>query len=363
MKALNKLIKIVSSILIACFISFTIISCANNVDDNQPEQTNYSLISFSAEQSATTSNAVALTWIDSVKAAKYYIYYNTTNDSSAATKYSSNGYVSDEYDSSYEKTGNYKGTKDIALAESGTYYFWVKAVDSSNNESEFSNSVSCVFVYSSLASPTDIQTTQSETSYNNVTVTWRDSKKASKYYIYYNTTNDSATATKYSSYGYASVEYDSSYNETGYYKGSKDIALAESGTYYFWVKSVDGTSNESEFSECATAIFTYSALNAPIDVSAEASTSKSVKITWRDSKKASKYYIYYKTTNDSATATKYSSYGYSSVEYDSNYNETGYYKGSKDIDIPTGVYYFWVKSVDGTDHESPFSTEATYTVN
>lgn len=357
------------SLLVAAMMAFGslgFVACSDGGDDGDGKSSTYALVSFSATQSTTTSNAVALTWVDSKEVYKYYIYYNTQDDSSSATKYSSNGYASDEYDSSNKKTGNFKGTKDVSLSKTGTYYFWIKAVDRENNESAFSSVASCSFVYSSLSAPTDISAAQSETSYNNVKVTWRDSSNASKYYIYYSKTNDSSSATKYSSNGYATDEYDSSYKKTGYYAGSKEIALSETGTYYFWVKAVDGTNNESDFSDSANASFTYSALNAPIDVTATASTSgtNTVTVTWRDSKEANKYFIYYGTTNDSSSATKYSLNGYASDEYDSSYKKTGYYKGTKDITLTTtGTYYFWVKGVDGTNHESDFSTIATYTYN
>ena len=348
------------------FFIITLFGCSNPTSPENPTDNSYQLLEFTAVQSETSTNAVTLTWRDSVEVYKYYIYYNKTNDSSTATKASGNGYASDEYDSSFQKTGFYKGTKDVPLSESGTYYFWIKAVTKENLESEFSESVSWSFTYSSLTAPIDISAVQSETSYNNITVIWRDSKEAYKYYIYYNTTNDSSSATKVSGNGYVSDEYDSSYKKTGFYKGSKNVALSESGSYYFWVKAVDGTNHESEFSEVSSAVaFTYSALNAPIDVTVtNSSVEGKVTVTWRDSKEAYKYYIYYNTTNDSSTATKASGNGYVSDEYDSLYKKTGFYKGSKDVALSeSGIYYFWVKALDGTNHESNFSDSATFTLN
>ena len=351
-------IKNLTFYIFICIFIAALVGCSNPNTD-QPEDNSYKLIEFNAQQSTTTPNAVTVTWKDSFNYDKYYIYYNTTNDSSTAKKTSGSGYVSVEYDSSYNKTGFYKGSKDVALSEAGTYYFWIKAVDGNNKESEFSKSTSCVFTPVSLSTPIDVSAVQSETSYNTITVTWRDTSEAYKYYIYYNTIDDSSTAKKASGNGYASDEYDSSYKKTGYYKGSKDVALSEAGTYYFWVKAVDGNNKESDFSKSTSCTFTPTSLTAPIDVSAAQSETSynNVTVSWRDSSEAYKYVIYYNTTNDSSTATKASGSGYVSVEYDSKYNKTGFYKGSKDVALAeSGTYYFWVKAVDGNKQESEFSS-------
>lgn len=315
----------------------------------------YPLLSLTAEQSNNKTNMVTITIRDTEKPAKYDIYYNTKDDASTAIKYS-NAYPSEEYDSNYKETGNYIARKDVSLADSNTYWFWVKAVDSNKNESIFSKSVSCKFAFSALTAPSVISVVQSETSYNDVTVTWRDSKEANMYEIYYNTINDSATATKYNSSGNVYDEYDNDYNLTGFYKGTKKIALKENGTYYFWVKALDGNNNESPFSEVsAPCNFTRTTVNSPIDITVtkNGNNLKSVTITWRDSKNANCYYIYYNTKNDSSTAQKYKYKGYASEEYDENWEETGYYKGSSNISLDTaGTYYIWVKGVDGSGFES-----------
>ncbi|MBQ7612889.1 MAG: hypothetical protein IJU92_07455 [Spirochaetaceae bacterium] len=341
-----------------------LLGCNSKVEP--ANKTNDSILEISAIQSTTTSNAVEITWRTSVKSYKYYIYYNSENNPLTATICYKYGAVGEEYDSSFKKTGFFKGSEKVSLSESGTYYFWVKGVSKDNVEGNFSKVASCNFTASKLSTPIDITASQSETSYNNVTVTWRDTLKASKYYIYYSKTNDPSTATKYSLFGVATDEYDASFNKTGFYKGSQDISLSESGTYYFWVKGVDGTGKESDFSTSSNCSFTYATLNAPIDVTVAISTTDSSKLTvsWRDEKKANKYYIYYSTTNDSSTATKYSLFGVATDEYDSSFNKTGFYKGSRDIPLSeSGTHYFWVKGVDGTNHESDFSTVATYTIN
>ena len=225
----------------------TILGCPSP-NTEAPEDNSYKLVDLKAEQSTTTTNAVVVTWKDSLCYDKYYIYYNTTNDSATATK-ACTGYANVEYDSQYKKTGYYKGSSEVSLSESGTYYFWIKAVDGSKKESDFSiGSGATVFTLESLNVPQDVTVTKSEEAPKKVIISWRDSKQAYKYQIYYNTTNDSSTATK-ATIGYVYDEYDSQSKKTGYYKGSSEITLPDLGTYYFWVKAEDGTKHESEFSE------------------------------------------------------------------------------------------------------------------
>ncbi|MGN0724525.1 MAG: hypothetical protein ACI4LT_11015, partial [Treponema sp.] len=90
--------------------------------------------------------------------------------------------------------------------------------------------------------PTGV-TVSASTTKNNVTVKWTNNGSA-KYWIYYNTENNTETAT-------CATRFASS-GTYGY-----DISLLSSGTYYFWVKSADGyytDSNTSDFSEVVTYI-------------------------------------------------------------------------------------------------------------
>ena len=237
----NKIKRALLNLFTILFIA-TILGCPSPNTD-EPEDNSYKLVEFKAEQSATATNVVIVTWKDTLCYDKYQIYYNTTNDSSTATKAYLNGYAYKE-----SKTNYYKGEYEVSLSESGTYYFWVKAVDGSNKESEFSTvSEATAFTFESLNAPIDITVTKSEEAPKKVIITWRDSKEAYKYSIYYNTSNDSSTATKVNLNGYAYKE-----SNTDYYKGTMDVTLSASGTYYFWVKAVDGTEHESEFSQVKT---------------------------------------------------------------------------------------------------------------
>ena len=94
-----------------------------------------------------------------------------------------------------------------------------------------------------LSAPTGVTVTTATTG-NRVTVKWTDNG-ATKYWVYYNSTNDTSTAT-----------CASKYETSGTY--GCDISLPSTGTYYFWVKAADGyssTSATSDFSSVATYIY------------------------------------------------------------------------------------------------------------
>ena len=177
---------------------------------------------------------------------------------------------------------------------------------------------------------------------NTVEIKWTDNGSP-YYWIYYNSENDSSTATC------KTKAADSLTSRYGY-----KITLPSSGTWYFWVKSADGytsSSVTSDFSESAQFDFTYTALTAPTDVSIEGEGA-TVKIKWTDNNSAY-YWIYYNSENDTSTATC------KTKAADSLTSKYGY-----EITLPSsGIWYFWVKSADGYSSSSvtsDFSTSATY---
>ena len=90
--------------------------------------------------------------------------------------------------------------------------------------------------------PTGV-TVELATAKNTVKVKWTDNNSA-YYWIYYNSSNDTSTAT-------CVTKSASSSNSTYGY----EITLSSSGTYYFWVKAADGYHSDSvtsDFSEPAT---------------------------------------------------------------------------------------------------------------
>ena len=182
----------------------------------------YATLTAPTDVTATTSdvqNVITVTWTAS-DAAYYWIYCNTTNDSSTATKKVS------AYESLYVSNGT--GSYDCVFEESGTYYFWVKAADgslSSSGTSDFSDSASCAFTYTELTAPTNL-TAQSNgsTSYPGIKLSWTSTGSA-YYHIYWNTENNSSTATK--------LSYFCSTNSYTIYDNVYDMSSGT--TYYFWV--------------------------------------------------------------------------------------------------------------------------------
>ena len=183
------------------------------------------------------------------------------------------------------------------------------------------------------SAPTDVAVTASPKQ-NYAKVTWTSSNES--HYIYYSKTNDPSTAKR---------KYVLDVN-------TYEVPLPSSGTWYFWVTGYKTGKSDSNYSKVASYDFTYTPLTAPASVTAtSALIDNSVKVAWT-STGAVYYWVYWNSTNDSATATRAKTYAseYSLYEY---------------INLPQpGTYYFWVKSADSNDADSPtsgFSAAATYT--
>ena len=199
-----------------------------------------------------------------------------------------------------------------------------------------------------LSVPTNVAVKAHESKLNTVTVTWSTGNDVAQYYwIYYSTTNNTASLTTPQVKEYSS----SSWKGTG----TRDIVLNESGTYYFWVRAANGydsKSSTSAFSDVATYQFTLSELTPPTDVMVKAHESKlnTVTVTWSTGNDVAQYYwIYYSTTNNTASLTTPQVKEYSS----------SLWKGTGTCDIvldKSGIYYFWVKAANGNASEIPTST-------
>ena len=186
--------------------------------------------------------------------------------------------------------------------------------------------------------PTDVKAELDSSTVNGITISWTDTG-AKTYWVYYNTSNDSATAKVLTDYTFSSK-----YSTT----------LSATGTYYFWLRAADdltSSSSLSSFSNVASLSFTYTTLQVPANVQAELSTEKLNTITVSWTTTGAKYYwVYYGTTNNTASAILLSD-TVSSTRYSKSFSTSG-------------TYYFWVKSADGNktdDNTSAFSSVASYT--
>ena len=303
-----------------------------------------------AAQSTKYANKVDVKWETSVKAdsySSYYIYYGKTNNTESAKS------TSIYAPSLNEATGKYESVCNVELSSSGTYYLWI-ALKHSDDSIEYSSPATCDFVYNKSY----LCAKQSETEYNKIDVIYYDPIERPKYKVYYNSTNSTATASfkllDYSDSTSKSLR-DLLFNleKTGFYENSTSISFAASGTYYFWIKEIDSLGYESDFSDPVTCTFTYAQPAAPVNVTAVKQNDDTIKVTWKDSKKASKYYIYAGKTNDSSIANRVYQNGYVLEDGES-------FKGEATITLSeTGTYYIWVKGLDENSYASNFSQVVT----
>lgn len=230
--------KILSLLFLSVFISLSV-SCNNNIDDESKSAPAIE-IKLSSE---TTNVKIGKIAEISVSFSNFSVIPETVD------------IFVEGVDTPIKVAASVKDGKisiDTTGFEEGTYKLYVKS------GTVKSNSLSVVLAI--LPIPTNV-TVSASTKKNNVTVKWTDNGSA-KYWIYYNTVNDTSTAT-------CATESASSFDFTYGY----DIVLPSSGTYYFWVKAADGydtDSNTSDFSEAVSFEFTYLSLEAPIGVAAKA---------------------------------------------------------------------------------------------
>ena len=337
MKTMKKYISVISAVLLIC----AVIGCNGPVNNSTQTPTPtptptptangaYAPTDVKAELNSNTVNGITISWT-STGAKTYWVYYNTSNDSSTAkvlTDYT--------FSSKYSTT----------LSETGTYYFWVKAADDftpSSSLSSFSNVASLSFTYTALQVPANVQVVLSTEKLNTVTVKW-DSTGAKYYWVYYGTTNDTASAILLEKFVSSA-----SYSKT----------FSASGTYYFWVKSANGyndTDPTSDFSAVVSYDFVHQDLPVPANLTASkegAGEYSGIKLTWNSTGSAW-YHVYWGTTNDVSAAKK----------LDSEYKNSKKVYADSDHLVSGTTYYFWVKSADGyndTDPTSAFSAVASYT--
>lgn len=216
--------KKLSSLLFAFAFAFLVISCSN---DSTEEQSSTIMLSAKAT-SATVGDVVSLSvsfsgWSANPTAVDVYV-----KESSDALK-------------TGVAVSAGKITLDTSHFEAGTYNLYVASGIVK------SNSIEVTLTKNALKAPTGLAVEASTEMNNTVKVTWTDNG-AQRYWIYYNTSDDTATAT-----------CASRYKTSGTY--GCEITLSASGTYYFWIKAADGTystDKTSDFSSSVIYNFTYS---------------------------------------------------------------------------------------------------------
>lgn len=222
--------KKLSSLLFAFVFAFAflVVSCSNGSDDSNSAEEQSGTITLSAEAtSATVGDVVSLSvsfsgWSENPTAVEVYV-----KESSDALK-------------TGVAVSAGKITLDTSHFEAGTYNLYVASGIVK------SNSIEVTLTKNALKAPAGLAVAAS-TEMNTVKVTWTNNG-AKRYWIYYNTSDDTATATCASRSGISGTY--------GY-----EITLSASGTYYFWIKAADGydsTDKTSDFSSSVIYNFTYS---------------------------------------------------------------------------------------------------------
>ena len=167
-------------------------------------------------------------------------------------------------------------------------------------------------------------------------ISWKGVTAATKYIVYINVKNDSASATEYVTLDEEEIELETKYMNTltvenDVYTRQVSFSNGE-GNYYFWVKAA----NDDEISDFSSVVkLANGTVTAPTGVTVAQSDSIKNKIIVSFEKENGMYYrLYESKTNDFATATLRTK----SVSKNQNFTV------SED-----GTYYFWITRTDGAD--------------
>ncbi|MFC1461170.1 LamG-like jellyroll fold domain-containing protein [Verrucomicrobiota bacterium] len=263
----------------------------------------------------TYTDKVRVTW-DSVSGATgYQVWRNTANSSASASS------IGAATDVTYDDTS---ATADV------TYYYWVKATNSTAT-SEFSDSDAGYRISeASLTAPTNVYATDGAYT-NKVLITWNWASGATSYEVWRNTTNDTSSASKLADATETSCD---------------DTSASIGQTYYYWVKAKN-SSITSAFSDSDSGHVAApdTVLAAPTGVSASDGTcTGEIAVTWTAVSEATSYEVWRAVTNSSSAAI-------SLVET----NGTSY----DDTNVLAGIsYYYWVKAKN-SESTSEFSLSDT----
>jgi hypothetical protein len=235
-----------------------------------------------------SDTSLAVSWAAVPGASKYELRYNIEDSRNSSTA------------QSVEVTETSKTI--TGLSANTTYYVWVRA-----KQGDVVGAFAGGNGTTLLSAPTNVT---AMADYMQVTVSWTAVSGAASYDLYYNTGNNSTTATKVS-------DVTSPHTLSG---------LPNGAAYFVWIKAKNAN-GESAFSTVANA--STLALSAPVIESVTADSIGQLTVNWNVAAGAASYNLYYNTINDSDGAVEIS----------------GVTSPSTITGLPNGtIYYIWVKA-------------------
>jgi phosphodiesterase/alkaline phosphatase D-like protein len=261
-----------------------------------------------------TSSSFQANWNASTGATDYYLDVSTSSTFST--------YVFNNYN-----VGNYTAITVTPLSAGTTYYYRVRAYNSSGTSGN-SGTITVATLSASPAAP--VATAATSVTSSSFQANWNASTGATDYYL------DVSTSSTFSSYVYNNYE-------VGNYIGITVNGLSAGTTYYYRVRAYNssGTSGNSGTITVATL---SAAPAAPVATAATSVTSSSFQANWNASTGATDYYI------DVSTSSTFSTYVID------NY-EVGNYIGITFTGLSPGTtYYYRVRAYNSSGTSGNSST-------
>lgn len=253
-----------------------------------------------------SSSEIDLEW-DSVSTATSYTVYKAKSSSGTYS------------DIATLETTSYSDTD---LTDDTTYYYRVKATNSSGTTSSFSSTVHATTEESyALPAPTELSATAEGS--DEIDLEWDSVDEATSYVVYRATSSSSK-------YNQIATTKTTNYSDTD---------LLDDTTYYYKVKAKNSSGTSAFSPEDHATTEESDTLSAPKNLTAEVINSSRIDLEWRSVSAATSYYVYRaKSSSDYTKIGKTTS---------TSYKCNGL---SEDT-----TYYFKVKAVNGSD-TSPYSS-------
>ena len=254
-------------------------------------------------------------WDSVDNSSSYQLYRSQSNDNAGATLVTTTATVL---------------FMDNNLAPTTTYYYWLKACNSNNECSGFSNVASGTTQDLPPNTPSaPVLTVNSSTE---IDASWSSVADANYYQLYRSTSDLSSTSQK------INESSNTVFNDTG---------LTGNTTYYYWLKACKTGGNCSNFSNSAVATTQDSLPNTPSAPVLTLKANTKIDVSWSIVSDSNYYQLYRSTSALSSTSQKISEL------INTEYNDTGLTGNT--------TYYYWLKACKTGGNCSPYSTSSSAT--